>query len=205
MAEKKTGPVKPPIIDATARPSDKDKPAPESTTAETAKTSQKPEPAQATPKSAQATKPDPKPTSGSGVTGTASDDKPKPSPAKAGSEAGTAAKAEQPSALAALPLVPLAATAGAGALVGLALAYGLASFGYWPQPGQAPDLSQFDARATRLESAIASREAESEQIADRINGLEAQIAGIEPASTEGLAAQADLDAMTGQIGELSLQ
>jgi len=203
MAEKKTGPVKPPIIDATARPSDKDKPAPESTTAETAKTSQKPEPAQATPKSAQATKPDPKPTSGSGVTGTASDDKPKPSPAKAGSEAGTAAKAEQPSALAALPLVPLAATAGAGALVGLALAYGLASFGYWPQPGQAPDLSQFDARATRLESAIASREAESEQIADRINGLEAQIAGIEPASTEGLAAQADLDAMSGQIGELS--
>ncbi len=204
MAEKKTGPVKPPIIDATARPSDKDKPAPESKTAETAKTSQKPEPAQATPKSAQATKPDPKPTSGSGVTGTASDDKPKPSPAKAGSEAGTAAKAEQPSALAALPLVPLAATAGAGALVGLALAYGLASFGYWPQqPGQAPDLSEFDARAARLESAIASREAESEQIADRINGLEAQIAGIEPASTEGLAAQADLDTMSAQIGELS--
>jgi hypothetical protein len=203
MAEKKTGPVKPPIIDATARPSDKDKPAPESKTAETAKTSQKPEPAQATPKSAQATKPDPKPTSGSGATGTASDDKPKPSDAKAGSEADAASKAERPSAVAALPLVPLAATAGAGALVGLALAYGLASFGYWPQPGQAPDLSQFDARAARLESAIASREAESEQIADRINGLEAQIAGIEPASTEGLAAQADLDAMNAQIGELS--
>lgn len=198
MAEKKSGPVKPPIIEAQARPTDKGQPAPEDKTAGAARPDDKPAAAQAPLKTGPASK------SGN-PSSAAPDEKPGRTTPKGESETGAAPKAEQPRAAnPALSVAPLAATAGAGALVGLALAYGLASLGYWPQQSAPePDLSQFDARATRLESAIASREAESEQIIDRINALETQIAGIEPASTENLAAQADLDALGGQIGELS--
>jgi hypothetical protein len=201
MAEKKTGPVKPPIIDATARASEKDKPAPESKTAGAAGTDQKPAAAEAPLKTGPSTK--------SGTqSSTASldpDGKPKQSAPKSGPEPSARSKAEPAGATKpALPWAPLAATAGAGALLGLSLAYGLASFGFWPQQqGQGDALSQMDARATRLESAIASRETESQEIIDRINALESEIAAIEPASTDGLAAQSDLNALSGRIGELS--
>lgn len=203
MAENKSGPVKPPIIDAKARPSDKDKPAPEGKAAPEGKPAgaeragEKPAAPEAPLKTGPASK--------SGFSSTGSpppDEKPKQSTPPTESEA--RATPEPNAAGTTQPWGPLAATAAAGALVGLTLAFGLASLGYWPQQSVAqPDLSQFDARASRLEAALATRETESEQILDRINGLEAQIAGIEPTSTEGLAAQADLEALNGQIGELS--
>lgn len=204
MAEKKSGPVKPPIIDATARPSDKAAPAPETKAAGATAPDDKAAAADAPLKTDSPSKPaspSAKPVAGSAAAGDRSEE----AHPKAGAQTGAAPRPEQQRAAgAAIPVAPLAATAGAGALVGLALAYGLAGFGFWPQQtATGPDLSEFDARATRLESAIASREAEGEQMVDRITALETQIAGIEPASTEGLAAQADLDALSGQIGELS--
>eukprot|EP00873_Tetraselmis_striata_P031828 jgi/Tetstr1/452092/TSEL_039128.t1 len=201
MAEKKTGPVKPPIIDATARASEKDKPAPEGKTAGAAGTDQKPAAAEAPPKTGPSAKPGPQ----SSAASSAPNDKPKQSAPKSVSEPGGQSGAEPSGATKpALPWTPLAVTAGAGALVGLALAYGLASFGFWPQQqGQGEALAQIDARATRLENAIASRETESQEIIDRINALETEIAAIDPASTDGLAAQSDLNALSGQIGELS--
>lgn len=205
MAEKKSGPVKPPIINATARAAEKDKPAPEGKAAAAAGADEKPVAAEAPLKTGPATKSAGQPAAGPAADTRTPEEKTKQSAPKPEAQAGAAPKTEQTRAAgAALPFVPLVATGGAGALVGLALAYGLASFGFWPQPTTTtPDLSQFDARATRLESVIASRETESEQMVDRITALEAQIAGIEPASTEGLAAQADLDALSGQLGELS--
>lgn len=205
MAEKKSGPVKPPIIDATARPSDKDRPVPDSPmpkpedkAAGAAGTDEKPAAEPAREKAG--------PAAGASTrTSTQRDDKKQAPAGRTEPDTGGTPETDRPgSGPRALPLVPLAATAAAGALVGLALAYGLASFGYWPQQsGPQPDLSQFDARATRLENAIASREAENEQIGERINALETEISAIEPASTEGLAAQSELDALSGQLGELS--
>lgn len=203
MTEKKSGPVKPPIIDATARQSEKDKPAPQDTAAQTPKASQKPEPAPL--KSGSASKSEAKPTSGSSAKTERPDDTPKPSATAPNTDTGPAPKPKQPATKQGpLPFAPLAATAGVGALVGLALAYGLAGFGLWPQQeAPAPDLTQFDARAARLESAIAARAAENEQMADTINALEGQIAGIAPISTDGLAAQDDIDALNTQLSELS--
>ena len=113
MAERKSGPVKPPTIDLKPRSKQADPPASESSTPEAAaKTARAPETARS------------RPATGSADAGTKSE-------AKATSEP----KAETPKpAPAAWPRVIGAGFAGTlfGGALGLAGAYGLAMFGYWP-------------------------------------------------------------------------
>lgn len=180
MTDKKPGPVKPPIIDAKPRPSDKpaeEKPAPKPEEA-----AAEPSPAAAKPEAA---KPDPAP---------------KAEPPKADT------LPSGPGAAPLLPLGPLVTAAGAGALIGLGLAYGLASFGFWPQADDSGALTAVETRAAQLENTLAARESETAEFAARLDTIEGQLAGIEarePISTEGLAAQADFEALATQLTELS--
>lgn len=164
MAEKKPGPVKPPIIDAKPRTSDKavdEKQSPKPQTGTASSSTEKP----------QTTKPDPTPKTQSS--------EPDAAPPLRG--------AARP-----LPLGPLIVAAGAGALIGLGLAYGLASYGFWPQANDSRALAGIQARTTRLEDASALQQSETAQFATRLDAIEGRLTDIqarEPAATEGLTAQ----------------
>ncbi|RDE09681.1 COG4223 family protein [Pelagibacterium lacus] len=206
MAEKKPGPVKSPIIDAKAResraapsgeapraaePAQPDTPAP---AASESPATAKPDSATAGPRAATAKKPEPGPSA-------------RPAPA-AGAPSDTAPASTK---TAPLPLAPLAVAAGAGALVGLALAYGLASFGLWPDGGRDADaaLAALDARTGRIETALGVQDGVVAEAAGRIDAVEAaltaritELADAAP-GTEGLAAQADLDALGEETAALA--
>ena len=189
MADKKPGPVKPPIIDAKPRPADK--PAAEKP-ATTARPAAKPAP------ETQSSKPAPE-TAGAAT---------KPAAPQAPKADSSAPKAPPRSSTtdAAPPLLPLAAAAAAGALIGLALAYGIASFGLWPQQGDSAPLAALDSRMSSLETALATQQADDGDLATRLDAVTGQLAGIEarePVSTEGLAAQADFDTLAERIAGLS--
>lgn len=259
MADKKSGPVKPPIIDAKARSAggSDDTTTPKTTPDATASGTVKPDaPAPSTPTASASAAPKPaeaavkaSPT----APATASEATPKPGvsepsavkpeatkpsptlsgpdaakadPAKPDAQKPGAPKPEAPkptspsgaaslpptrSAASAVPLAPLAVTAGAGALIGLALAYGLASFDMWPATDNTDPsaLADLESRTAGIEEAIGEQQAQTADATSRIDALESnlatrfdEIAGATPA-TEGLAAQSDLDALSSQIEEVS--
>lgn len=198
MVEKKSGPVKPPIIDAKPRPSDK--PAPEkaaepSTQAAAAST---PTPAQAVKKDAP--KPETPKTEPDKVQATETGSPKSESPKPSGTGPATPPAAPQTS------IGPLLAAAAGGGLIGLALAYAIASFGLWPQSAADPGLSALESRTAQLEAGLSERDGETSEFETRIEDLELQLATFdepEPVSTEMLAAQADLDTLASRITELS--
>lgn len=194
MADKKPGPVKPPIIDAKPRPAEKPAAEKPATTARPAATPAPEAPKPATQTASAATKP--------AAPQAAKPDSPAPKPEPAAPPQPNAAASKDNT----LPVLPLGAAAGAGALIGLALAYGLASFGLWPQQGDSETLATIQSRTDSLETALAAQQSDATEIATRLDTVAGQLAGIEarePASTEGLAAQADFDTLAGQIAGLS--
>ena len=222
MAEKKSGPVKPPIIDAQARPAEK--PEPEKPGPNPAQTAPMPgdKPAATKPEDApkpQATKPSAAAADQAGAGPNSAFERQAPkedAPQKDAPKPQAARSAEPPKAAPPParepapipPWLPLLGASAAGALIGFGLAWGAASLGYWPDRNSAAqgDLAELQTRTGQLEDALALREAEAADTSARIAELSNQFAAIEPAepvSTEGLAAQTDLDALAGQISDLS--
>jgi hypothetical protein len=201
MVEKKSGPVKHPIIDAkprTSATSASARKAPETTAA----SPQTPDPADA-PKPAVEKAPADKPAAPE-----ASKDAPAPKSGPTGPETPrpAASSTTPPPAPQSLPLGPLLAATVGGALIGLALAYGLASFGLWPQSGEDPVLAALESRTAQLEAGLSERDGETAEFETRLEELQSQLSAFdapELVSTEGLAAQADLETLTSRISDLS--
>ncbi len=126
MEERKSGPVKPPVLDLEAKNKADNKAAQKPASTAGAKPADK---TAADPKSPNAENP----------------------------------KAEKTNPATGLPMLALAG--GGGAILGAGLAFGLATFGFWPQPPAAPDTTRAD--LTTLEQRISAVEA------DRRNGAEA--------------------------------
>src|SRR5690606_18743000 len=105
------------------------------------------------------------------------------------------------------PVGPLLIAAAGGGLIGVALTYGLASFGLWPQAAaDASALSALQSRTAELEASLIERAGETADFETRLEDLQLQVSTLEPpepVSTEGLAVQADLDALASQISDLS--
>lgn len=221
MAEKKSGPVKPPIIDAQARPAEK--PAPEKPGPNPApipgdkpaatKPEDSPKPQATKPSAAAADQAGAGPNSAferqAPKEGAPEKDAPKPQAARSAEPPkAPPPPAREPAPAPITPWLPLLGASAAGALIGFGLAWGAASLGYWPDRNSAAqgDLAELRTRTGQLEDALALREAEAADTSARIAELSNRFASIEPAepvSTEGLAAQTDLDALAGQISDLS--
>ena len=140
MAERKSGPVKPPTIDLTPRSKPGDAPADDAKKPAESARSRTPETARAQSAAAKdkpAAKPDAKAETASGTRAASGGDYPKKTSAKAGSRAGAALWAG------------LAGTVFGGAL-GLAGAYGLAMAGYWPGGSDGTELAELRSDLTTL-------------------------------------------------------
>jgi len=185
MEERKSGPVKPPVLDLEAR----------NKTAGT--TGAKPADKPAT---------NAKPAAGTGAAAAAkTPDSEKP-------------KSEKPAAGAPASSLPLLALTGVGgAVLGAGLAFGIATFGLWPQPPIAPDTTSADISTLeqRIGDIEASRGNSAEEIAslgtrldDVETGLRSEIASATQALDEKIAAlpangDTDLTPLQNQIAELS--
>src|SRR5690554_4532849 len=112
MADKPTGPVKPPTLDLKARSSGPEK------------AGEKPA------STAAADKPAPKPAAPGKPDALAS-----PTPPSGGAKDAPQTQAGKPEPAAPMPLALLTATGVGGAILGVAAAYGLAASGFWPQAG----------------------------------------------------------------------
>lgn len=223
MAEKKSGPVKPPIIDAKPRTADADK--------------QPPRAAGAVPPAQKASPPDAHPETGLAGTGKpadaapgstpkadqaqksaapASDAPPRPEPQKpVGSASPLRGERIEPAPR--TPVGALMAAAGGGAAIAVAIGYGLTLAGLWPQPsdpGIAAALADLERRNAALETRLADTLDEAQvqagNAATRIEALEADLsARIEALATlaqtppEGFAASADLDALQADVTALA--
>jgi hypothetical protein len=204
MAERKSGPVKPPVIDLTARPAGKPEvpaePAAKSATATVA-------PSKVTPASK------PTPEAGSSVASTkTADSKPaaEPTPAKAGAASPEAAKPTStadfthPAKPSSTPPPPprrgnswvasLACGIG-GAIVATAVCYELASFGYWP--------GRNDTRLAALDSRLATVEKSATDLDARFSTLQTNVAAKLAAAASSLTAmQAGVDKLQTSGGDL---
>ncbi|MCD7058315.1 COG4223 family protein [Pelagibacterium xiamenense] len=209
MADKKPGPVKPPIIDAKAREAGSvDEGEPRAEGASGATETKAGEKASAS-----------RPASGGGpetsrTSGTAA---PKAGSEKSKTETAQAQKPKADSARSrsggkpstnALGAGALAATGLGGAALGFALAYGLAVFGFWPTPE--PDTgatAAIESRIADLESALSGVTNDSGQADTRIGDLDTRLQSLETDVT-GLAqsapvAQSDLEALSARVDELA--
>ncbi|WMT86904.1 hypothetical protein NO932_18740 [Pelagibacterium sp. 26DY04] len=215
MVEKKSGPVKPPIIDAKPRTSNK--PAQKEASASQAADPTEPTPNPARepnaadqPAASETSKTDAALKSGQSEPGPDKADSVKPTasrpeaiPSEPAGPAGPAPASAEP----ATPVGALLIAAAGGGLIGVALAYGLASFGLWPQAAaDASALSALQSRTAELEASLTERAGETADFETRLEDLQLQVSTLEPpepVSTEGLAVQADLDALASQISDLS--
>jgi hypothetical protein len=177
----KTGPVKPPVLEGTARPAGDSKPVAATTPMPGAKPADRP-----------ADKPADKPATKQAAS-------PPPKPRTDESDAGSGG----------------AWLAGlVGGLVGLGAAYGLAWFGLWPTPAQAPApadprLAQFATAIPELETVAGTVQDELSTLTGRVGALEtaqseapsAGPVGADPAQAEEIAAlTARLDELTASAG-----
>ncbi|HVW91694.1 MAG TPA: hypothetical protein VHB74_03720 [Devosia sp.] len=200
MAERKSGPVKPPVIDLTARPAGEEasaagkpaEPAPEQ--AEAGKLAAKPE-----------AKPDAKPE--------AAKEPPagRAKPPGAGTGTGPAAGATAAPG-GRRPVDPwragLAGGVG-GAIVAIAVCYGLAAAGYWPSAATPPDptlttrLDQSDKSIADLDARLTSLQTDS---ADKLNSLASALQGVQDSVAKLQTASApapDLGPIRDQLKTLS--
>ncbi|WP_196260222.1 COG4223 family protein [Pelagibacterium limicola] len=152
MADKPTGPVKPPTLDLTAR-----KPAPDIEKKENPAAPSEPAPAQ---KPAAETKP--------AAAAAAPRDAPKN---MSGPQKPSVAANPAPPP----PLLALAATGLGGALAGLAAAYGLAIAGHWPQAGGVSQdaFSALEIRMGRAENRLELNTANLSGLEERVGAVEA--------------------------------
>lgn len=182
MADKPTGPVKPPVLDLKAR-----------------KPQTEPEPSRPGPEKSAAREP-------GKVAAATSNDKPKPDPKPAEKPSATTQPPlrEKPAATQ-LPLAPLAAAVLGGAALGLAAAYGLAVAGFWPSSSPATDLSPLEARIAAIESSQQSGSATIEDLSARIVAVETAPAPELPALPENLVTGEALADITSQIEALGLR
>ncbi|WP_404401163.1 mitofilin family membrane protein [Pelagibacterium halotolerans] len=197
MADKKTGPVKPPIIDAKARQSeDTDN---TRTRAETPSTD-KGKPSAASPSQASDTS------------------KPAGASAHKIDDAQAAAGEQKPKTGSATPEPPRPAAVGTGALVvtglggaalGLAFAYGLAATGFWPttQP-QIDPTAALESRISDLEAAFSEISGSGAQINTQLGDLDTRLQTLETeisalGDTPPATAQSDIDALTARVDELA--
>lgn len=173
MADKPTGPVKPPTLDLTAR---KTGPDPKKTE-KPAGTADKPEPKPAAPE-----KPAVPPK------GTATD-APKPQTAK-------------PQPVPTPPIGALAATGIGGAVLGLAAAYGLAAAGLWPTAGvpSSDALAALETRMARAENTLELSSRDLSQLDTRLGTIESAPAPEIPALPDDLVTGADFDARIAALG-----
>ncbi len=193
MADKPTGPVKPPTLDLEAR--------------KTGAGEGKPEPGAA---KEGATGPDVSSDKKPQTTAGAGKPEAKPSPAKE-----TPASAPKPSASGSTPaektkyssrpapLMPLIATGLGGAALGLAAAYGLALAGLWPQDGTAPDadrLATLETRMARAENAIEATSASLTEAASRLEAVENTAPAALPDDLPDAQAIAALEARIDELG-----
>jgi hypothetical protein len=199
MAERKSGPVRPPVIDLTARPADRPKPeaaadgeviaaenTPPTSAAEPTGLIGPPKPAEA-PGSGDTAKP--AETKAAADPGKPAEPKPsaKPGPASQGG-----AKPEQPAAAAtqkaprrASPWPAAAGGAVAGAVIAVAACYGLASAGFWPGT---PDT---EARLGQLQDRLAKLEGNSSDSAAAMANLNTELSGLKADVTSKLGAASD--------------
>ncbi|GGA36230.1 COG4223 family protein [Pelagibacterium lentulum] len=207
MVDKKSGPVKPPVIEGNARRTQAEGVTQEgsqdkNSDATKASVSQEP-------KSATGTAPagGDKPEAAKGAGGQASarkDAKPPQSPT--GPRTGQTRPSENPGNGGGLTL-GIAAGLG-GALAGVALAYGLAYFGYWPQPPMAAPTGQsaLDARLATLENAAQAESTRIGDIAGRLDALEAAPASNDTDAGQSIAAlENTLAAQAQQLSDLAGQ
>lgn len=185
MADEKSGPVKPPVLDLKARPAES-KPASKPDTA-------KPDMSKPDTAKPDAAKPD-KPATASAAPKPAEPAKPAESVTKP--NAAPAAAAERPS--------PVLAMLGGG-VIGLAAAYGLAWAGLWPAP-PTPAL-QPDPRIAQLQVAIPELQTVTQTTQSELAALNQRIGSLETAApAAGDAAQApavDLGAVEADIAALT--
>ena len=183
MAERKTGPVKPPTIDLTARSADKDKPqAAKPSVAETG--DKRADSAASASARTEAKGPEPR----------------KPEPKKP-AQGGPALKAVTS------PLLAVGlAGAVAGGAIGLGAAYGLATLGYWP--GTQQDTSDIAALGDELHSLYVKKsdiggvvDRANDELRSGLDALDARIAALEAAPAGDTASPA-LDELTARVGTL---
>jgi len=192
-ADIKSGPVKPPVLDLTARDMTPDTKPDVSPAA-----SPKAEAVPPAPPKPDAAKPEPsKPISAS-----------KPDPKPASAVPPIPPKTPGPQA-AAVPVraarFPIAATIGGGVL-GLAAAYGLAMAGYWPAPALTtpesdPRLAQFASAIPELQTVTETTQSELAALNQRIASLETAEPSVAPAGET--AAPVDLAPIEAEIAALS--
>jgi len=181
MAERKPGPVKPPVIDLTARPAEAAKPSASATQTPQAKASPKAietpkvaPTAEATAKEREGTATDAsKPASSTAATSSTAE--------KGGSS--TESARQQPTSpprpadsLKARPPVGLWPMAGAGlggAIIAIAICYGLAQAGLWPA---GPTVTTIDQRLTQAEQANSAAGAKLAQLSTRLDTLQSDVA-----------------------------
>lgn len=179
MADKPTGPVKPPTLDLKARSSGPEK------------AGEKPA------STAAADKPAPKPAAPGKPDALAS-----PTPPSGGAKDAPQTQAGKPEPAAPMPLALLTATGVGGAILGVAAAYGLAASGFWPQAGtpSSETLAALETRIARAENAL-------EAVTNDISGLGTRIGSIEnapppeiPALPDDLVTQGGLDTRLEALG-----
>jgi hypothetical protein len=178
MAERKSGPVKPPVIDGTAREAAAK--APVNPASETAVTPPPPEsksetlaskPAE-TPKPAETIKADEKPKL-----------EPTPSPASAGTAAPQAASPVEKPMPARSPWPAAAAGMVGGAILGVAIAYGLANAGFWPSspPAIDPRLAAIEQRLNATTDTAQTAISDIAAVSARSDAAESSLASLSAA------------------------
>lgn len=168
MTEKKSGPVKPPIIDAKARAAD-----PAAATAETEPKKSTPEAASAPPEATARPEVEAGPSAAGGEPAQAGPDMVSPDGSEPKPETGEALS--PPLAEQRLPVGALVAVGVGGAVLGAVAAYGLALAGLWPQTGAGGavvDQGALEARIAQVDGALASQQGESAAALARIAALE---------------------------------
>lgn len=192
MADKPTGPLKPPTLDLKARKPDGPPPA-----------ASKPD----------APQPDAKPATASTAPGPQAEKSAAPAsppkqpetkaPEPPARPAPASGKTSGDSSAPGLPFLPLAATAVGGAALGLAAAYGLAVAGLWPAGPSG--LAPLETRLARTENALEANAASLAGLADRLGRLETAPAPEIPALPDDLLTTGALAEVTAQIDALGLR
>jgi hypothetical protein len=186
MADKPTGPVKPPTLDLKARKPESE---PDKATRPSDPGSK---PEAVTPSSAPGTGDAGKPELQAQAPISPQKDAPKPAPP------------QKPQAAAELPLMPLAATAIGGAVLGLAAAYGLALAGLWPTSGPS-GLAPLETRIARTENTLELRSSALSALDDRVGALENAGAAETPQLPDNLLTEDALAPLQSRIETLGLQ
>jgi len=186
MAERKSGPVKPPVIDLTARPAEAKPEKPAATAPETtnpAETAPKPAAAKPARAAGPASPGEPaKPAEAPPPTETIVPEAAKAAPGKPGPGPSPSVPAPRGNAWG-----PAGLGAVAGAVVAVAVCYGLATTGYWPRPADdAGRLEALDSAVAQAQQAATANGTALTDLGHRIDGVESNLAAKTAAAAQSL-------------------